>query len=118
MIYIDRSKTNVQVFVPVNGDSVLGTGATIVAKAQQAADITLEVSTPRLIPSSGSALVLEGKVTVPQDLALGEYDYELTMGPANAKKVCSRGLLVVWEKDEPVGVKEYNETITYKEYEG
>ena len=118
MIYIDRSKTTVQVFVPVNGDSVLGTGATIVAKAQHAADITLEVSTPRLIPSSGSALILEGKVTVSPSLPLGEYDYEMTMGPANAKAVCSRGILVVAEEGEPVDVKEYNETITYKEYEG
>ena len=118
MIYIDRSKTTVQVFVPVNGDADLGTGASIVAKAQQETDIVFEVTSPRLLPLDGSALVLEGKVTVPKGIALGEYDYEMTMGPADAKAVCSRGLLVVVEDGEPIDVKEYNETLTYKEYEG
>lgn len=116
MIYIDKSKEAVQVYVPVNGNAGSFADARLVVKSTvDLVSLTLPVTSGQLIPESGGALYLRGEVEVPEGLTLGEWEYEL-LATSEAIEAAGRGLLVVVADGEPVTVKEYNPTIEYKQY--
>lgn len=116
MIYIDKSKTAVQVYIPINGSSeTFSTAVLVLTSTADRTTLTLPVSTPSVVPTAGGPLYLKGIVSVPEALFLGEWEYKLKTS-ALGEDVFGVGLLVVTEDGEPVGVKEYNADITYKQY--
>ena len=58
---------------------------------------------------TGKRLSVSAKLTVPDDLADGEYEYRITVG----KEVTDTGLAFVGER---ITEKQYHENVQYKQY--
>lgn len=113
MIYLSNTTDAQAVFIPKGGDSATGT-------LHFSATSTVELSTPvdvTVLDLDVSDLYFYVALALPEGMADGEYRYELRSDDA----LLSQGLLVVGAPargSAPEGTKQYNENITYEQFNG
>ena len=115
MIYADKSSNPAQIFVPVNGTMITGAGAQLVCRSTS--DMTTETLVIDVTAFTGGGLkgyLLAGSVTIPKGMALGEWEYKLTVPDGLERVTISSGILV--GGDGPQSVIEYDQTIEYRQY--
>ena len=107
MIYLNNTTDAQVVYVPRDTEFT----GTLIFNARSTVGLDIPI-TATMLDLQVHRLCYTLAVTLPEGIASGEYEYVLT---ANGQKV-STGVLVVL--DSPAQAEQYNQTITYEQYEG
>lgn len=105
MIYLKNISEAQVLMVPRNGENVSGELSLVVRDTTDLCETTLSVA-----DLNTSGLYFNLAVALPDDMADGEYHYQLMSG----ELVLSCGLLYIGDLQSP---GEYEKTITYQQYE-
>jgi hypothetical protein len=107
MIYLNNTTEAQAVFIP-RDTSVTG-ALRFKARSTVGLDVPVTVA---MLDLDGHRLCYQLAITLPEGIASGEYEYELTAGGIPV----STGVMVV--RDGLAKPEEYNKTIEYEQYEG
>jgi len=108
MIYLNNTTDAQVVYVP--RDTELPVGATVRFTAKSTVDLDTPV-TALVIDMELHRVYYNVALTLPEGVAPGEYQYELTAGD----EVVSTGLLII--RDARTPATEYNKQTEYEQYE-
>ena len=107
MIYLKNTTDAQTVFVPRDTDHT----GTLQFSARSTVGLDIPISAT-MLDLKVHRLCYALAVTLPEDIATGEYEYRLTAGG----NLVSTGILVIQDGPAPTG--QYNHSITYEQYEG
>lgn len=107
MIYLKNTTDAQTVFIPRDTDLT----GTLLFTARSTVGLDIPISAT-MLDLKVHRLCYALAVTLPEDIATGEYEYKLTAGG----NLVSTGVLVVQDGPAPTG--QYNQSITYEQYEG
>lgn len=106
MVYLDNIREAQPLFIPKNGTDATGT-----LSLQLRNTIGLSREAEAVVNLDTSSLFYNLAVTLPEDTAVGEYEYSLKDGDLTL----SNGLLMVIESRH---IHEIDNTIEYEQYNG
>lgn len=107
MIYLKNTTDAQTVFVPRDTDHT----GTLQFSARSTVGLDIPISAT-MLDLKVHRLCYALAITLPEDIATGEYEYRLTAGG----NLVSTGILVIQDGPAPTG--QYNHSITYEQYEG
>ena len=107
MIYLNNTTEAQVVFIP--RDTNLTGTLQFTARSTVGLDIPISAT---MLDLKVHRLCYALAVTLPEDIATGEYEYTLRAG----EEIVSTGLLVI--RDGLTKAEQYNKEITYEQYEG
>ncbi len=107
MIYLKNTTDAQVVYIPRDTDFT----GTLQFSARSTVGLDIPISAT-LLDLKVHRLCYALALTLPEDIATGEYEYKLTAGG----NLVSTGILVILDGPAPTG--QYNQTITYEQYEG
>jgi len=107
MIYLKNTTDAQVVYIPRDTDL----SGTLQFSARSTVGLDIPI-TATLLDLKVHRLCYAMALTLPEDIATGEYEYKLTAGG----NPVSTGILIIREGDNKPG--QYNKNITYEQYEG
>lgn len=107
MIYLKNTTDAQVVFIPRDTDF----SGTLQFTARSTVGLDIPISAT-MLDLKVHRLCYALAVTLPEDIATGEYEYKLTAGG----NLVSTGILVI--QDGKAATGQYNQNITYEQYEG